>query len=447
MVFDIRQGVMWTGNAHIGMEPRELTAEDVAFCWNNWWQSPIGIGFYPFMKRVYAEGNTVVFETEDFDYCWYFWVGDGAGGTGIVPHEVLEAGYDDWRNQCGTGPFILTDYVMGSYVSYVPNPNYWDKAIINGKEYTIPFVDKLVLPIIPDQSTQIAALRTGKVDGSEFVSLRYKDTLAETSPELITTQYCSSYRSLALQCKPGSGKFENKNIRRALMIGTDLEAIAKAVYVEAELHVIWWYGMPALWTPIEELPPETKILFSNDPDLARQMLADEGYPDGFDMELVINAAAQDELDFGAMLVDQWDRFGVNLSLKAVEPTILEQLRYSRAFTGALSRGWGKNVRGLSDWLSDSLQNASGIQDADYDTQYLKAAATVDRVERNALLKDLAIHYLDTVSVIPMPAPYSQTYRWPWLKNWYGERNVGFVNMGPMYARMWIDQDLKAEMGY
>jgi len=43
--------------------------------------------------------------------------------------------------------------------------------------------------------------------------------------------------------------------------------------------------------------------------------------------------------------------------------------------------------------------------------------------------------------------FGMTLWWPWLKNFYGESDAGSFQSGSIIARMWIDQDMKAEMGY
>jgi peptide/nickel transport system substrate-binding protein len=107
---------------------------------------------------------TVVFEFNYFD-CRFLVNTICAGSqSGIIPREVYDAGASDWRNHCGSGPFILTDFTAGAACTYVRNPNYWRTTTINGVEYETPFIDTLVMPIIPDESTKLAALRTGKLD-------------------------------------------------------------------------------------------------------------------------------------------------------------------------------------------------------------------------------------------------------------------------------------------
>ena len=57
------------------------------------------------------------------------------------------------------------------------NSNYWGSTTINGKQYKLPFVDSLVYPIMPDEATAIAALRTGKVDWWPTVPSSYDTSL------------------------------------------------------------------------------------------------------------------------------------------------------------------------------------------------------------------------------------------------------------------------------
>ena len=74
----------------------------------------------------------------------------GAPGNGRMPR--------------GTGPYMLTEYKEGHSQIYTKNPNYWDSETIGGKKYKLPFTDKIVMMIIKDEATQIASLRTGKID-------------------------------------------------------------------------------------------------------------------------------------------------------------------------------------------------------------------------------------------------------------------------------------------
>ena len=106
----------------------------------------------------------------------------------ISPPEMIAAGADTWENQVGTGPWMLKEYVVGSHMTYVRNPEYWDTTTIDGVEYQLPFIDELIWPIIPDQPSQIAARRTRALDFMMPVPNVYWHNLDQTAPELLSNR-------------------------------------------------------------------------------------------------------------------------------------------------------------------------------------------------------------------------------------------------------------------
>jgi len=64
-----------------------------------------------------------------------------------------------------------------------------------------------------------------------------------------------------------------------------------------------------------------------------------------------------------------------------------------------------------------------------------------------IAKQLCIDLIDDCPYIAIGAPKQICYAWPWVKNYYGEVETGFINYEPMWERLWIDQAMKAEMGY
>ena len=83
----------------------------------------------------------------------------------IYPPEVIEEHGDakDWRTIVGTGPFMLTDYVLDSSITFKKNPDYW-RNDPKYPENRIPYIDEMRMLIFPELATRMAALRTGKVD-------------------------------------------------------------------------------------------------------------------------------------------------------------------------------------------------------------------------------------------------------------------------------------------
>jgi len=451
IVFHIRKGVNWTGNANIGMGPRELTAEDVAFSLNRYYDSPTGgPSILSNVTSIYAEGDTVVVETSGYNATWPNFLGIGSGFAVIYPPEMVEAGASEWKNAVGTGPFILTDYVVGSQATWKRNPYYWDTTTINGKEYQLPFIDEFVAPLIPDVATQIAALRTGKLDYSLRVAIEYVDTLAATSPDLIRVTFPGGEtRRLALQTST-SEYFTKRDVRRAMMIGTDLEAIRNALWPDGIIHAYpLMRESGAAFTPLEELPPEARELYDYNPEKAKQMLADAGYPNGFEVEVVCQTVPV-QMDLGALIVDQWSRIGVTVNLKSVEAAVWSNLRTTHEYKDALIVGNSSADPAYILKLiamPGSFANEAEYNEPSYTANFEEAMETLDIAERNALFKDAAIQLLGDVAYISFAMSSINAYLWPWLKNHHGEIAAWGMSEIPITARMWIDQDLKKEMGY
>ena len=161
IMFPEKQGVMTS---------RELTADDVVFSYNRLANSPRKLkDYFNHVAKVEAtDKHTVVFTFNGYFAEWDYRFGYGYY-SGIYPKEVADAGAANWKNVNGSGPFMLTDFVQGNSNTYTKNPIYWDKDKVNGGEYKLPFVDKLVYRTIKDEATYITAIRTGKLDILEWI--------------------------------------------------------------------------------------------------------------------------------------------------------------------------------------------------------------------------------------------------------------------------------------
>jgi len=453
--FKIRKGMMWTGNDRIGMKPREYTAHDAAFFLNRFQESAQGPKRIPFMSKPgfkALDDYTLQTYFDKFSGGWPVSFGYG-WNTWHIPKEVVDAGASDWRNHTSIGPFILTDFVKGSHVSWVRNPNWWNKErVIDGKTYELPFVDEVVRPIIIDPSTQIAALRTGKVDMARSVNLINKDTLSKTSPDLILKEYAgggADYITWNYDNPPTN----NLNVRRALMIGTDLKAIARVVHTKADIHCVPFNaGIPYdIYTPIDELPPEAKELFTYDPEKAKKILADEGYPNGFKMHMDYSStgAGGRYNQEAALLADMWKKIGVELELRPMEHAVYAKVYSKGTYESATLKSGGNAKPAGMDLYKERAKPWMLLTHDKYFVDTLdKASAEPDEAKRNALLKELGVYYLKSLVRLPMGNAYYLNAWWPWVKNYYGEiESAVGPNTMPIVSSLWIDQDLKKKMGH
>ena len=359
LIFRIQPGVQWAaiGKEHV-MESREFVAEDVVFSLMRFWTAP-AMGwletneFPDWLVGMYAEDKyTFVVEFKYFNAVWRGRLGSGWANDLYAP-EVVEAGAHDWNNLVGTGPFMVKQYVQGSAMVYAKNPIFYDTTTIDGVEYELPFVDEIVLPIIPDESTRIASLRTGKIDymGGYLapVPIHYRDTLSKTEHLKVESVKGSWAHTLSFAMeektrgRPGNEIADNVLLRRALTIGTDREAIARATFFEADIHS-WPVSdkNAAAFIPLDQLPESSQELFEYDPEKAKQLLAEAGYPNGFTVVAPVNAADTTRVDMLSQIADQWSKIGVTVRHAADGVRGAQRVHAAR-------RGRGAQLRHVAAW--------------------------------------------------------------------------------------------------
>ncbi len=442
--YKLREGIMWQGNENIGMAKRELTAEDVAFTQNYFMNGKLMEGYYEFVDRMYAKDKyTFVVETNSFSFLWDWPL---AWGVGMYPPEVMEAGPEKWENQVASGPFILTDYQKDVQVIFEKNPDYYLTTSIDGKEYKLPFVDKLVLPIIHDDTAKVAAIRTAKIDAIEVIDPKYKQSVSQTSPDIIWHAWPSGVASFAAFMTQGS-IFESLDLRRAMAVGTDRQAIVDTVYLgEGEVHSWLGPGSP-IFTPLKDLPADAKMLFEYNPDKAKEMLADAGYPDGFGIEVWFDASLPTYRDIADLLSEQWAKIGVDVKLVPVEHTAHRALRSNHEYNDVLLLQDGIWPIEFLDKQCGTVDNAPNFCAPYWGEEFARASQIVDDAERNVALNALAIYYVDQNVYMQLGAPNVYIAYWPWVKNFWGETDTGYIDTSHIIARLWLDQALKTKLGH
>jgi ABC-type transport system substrate-binding protein len=459
LVWHIRPGIMWADSPWLGFDftPRELVADDVVFDLIDFKNAPGGRKFREYAGEIYATDRyTVVIEFIKYDQTAMYYIGYEDRANLNCP-ETVKVDANKWQNQVGTGPFVIKDYIPGSEFVFARNPDYWGSPItIDGKEYEIPFIDELVQPIIPDPSTQIAALRTGTIDIFINTPPTAWSTLDKTAPWLEKSIYASSIGGLvALNCsKP---PFDNVDVRRAMMIGTDQRPFHDLQNAPIELPVHFRPVTPVDpdYIPLEKLPKDCQILFKYDPELAKKMLADSGYPDGF--ETTINTVGLPALiDQAAMLVDLWAKIGVKAEINTMDAASLQKITHGTAGGKA---GYDGVIPSWDDQFGNSMNslirrgetghvyNKAMWSNKRFDELTSAMVREPDASKRSPMIKEASIIFIRECPYVPLNPQAGGVYWTPWTKNYYGECNVQDMDIGPVFAHIWIDQGLKDELGY
>lgn len=201
----------------------------------------------------------------------------------------------------GAGPYILdpSQTVTGDHYTYVPNPDYYDKAAVHWK--------KVVVRIITDPQSMLNALQTGQVQvgngDATTITAAQRAGLTVTSAPLLWTGVTLADRGGKL-----SRPLADVRVRQALNYATDRSAIASALFPGAgtptsELTVPGGYGYD----------PALANAYPYDIGKAEQLLAAAGYPRGFTLRIVTGEYGETNLVAQA-LAQQWKKVGVDLQV-------------------------------------------------------------------------------------------------------------------------------------
>ncbi len=451
LVVTLRRGVMFSDKPGV-MAARELDAHDVVFTYQRQKASPRKIAnYFKHIDSVTArEDHVVVFSMSEYNAEWAYRFGYGYYSA-IVPRELGDVDARDWRNVAGSGPFELERYIEGNLQHYSANPNYWDRESLDGTDYKIPFVDNVRYRVIKDEATYFTALRTAKIDILEPIRWLGVDYLKRSTPELRWSRWESgigSFIVMRLDEKP----FDDIRVRRALNLAINQQAIVDEFYGgNAE---IMGYPMhtefEGYYEPLEAMRPSVQELFGYDPDKARQLLAEAGYPDGFTFTMQMSTANPDQVDLAPLLVSYLADIGVTMKVEPMEYSAYLSTMTTRKHKSGyfLASGHTNPTTSLrKNFQTGQLWNASQYSNPEFDRRIEVLLGTRSEDERKRMVREMTQDILDEAPYVWLPTQYLYTAWWPWVKNYDGELRAGAVRPWPIYARIWIDQELKQEMGF
>jgi len=455
IVFHLRKGVFWQEKPGV-MKAREFTAHDIVYSVTRLKNARKAIPLYlDFIDRwEVVDKHTVIMHMKEWCADWDYRMAWGYYDAVQAPEqEKAPGGPGKWQNACGTGPYMITDYKEGHSETFTKNPNYWDSETIMGKQYKLPFADRIVMMIIKDESTAITALKTGKIDLHMLINWKYVADIKKSAPQLQWSRrlYTNSYTMvMRMDTKP----FDDIRVRRALNMAVNQKEIVDSFYGgNAEIAQ---YPFPktftSVYTPPDKLPPTARDLFTYNPEKARKLLAEAGYPNGFTFKAQVANNSQDGLDLASMVASYLAKIGVKMELEPLDyPSWLSRMTKKTHAPGFfLSTDHGTPFAGTrKNFLSGQPWNPHMMKDPYVDKLWDSTVENpkLTTKQAHAEMKKLAVYALDQAPAIMLPVPYVYAAWWPWVKNYYGEIRVGAWRTAPILARIWIDQDMKKKMGF
>ena len=467
-VVHLRKGIHWQDIPPVN--GRELTSDDIAYHYHRLYGRGHGFTgrgagahyqFTPLESVTATDRYTVAFKwkipTEET-------IRDSmqAWGTlaSIEAHEVVEkwGNLDDWHHAIGTGPFILKDFIPGNSATLIKNPNYWGH---DGRypQNKLPYIDTLKIIIIPEEAKAIEALRAGKIDVLDGIPFKQAQEILKINPELSHVTYPHP-NALTIDPRNDVKPFNDIRVRKAMQMAIDLPSICKTYYggtCRPYPSSTTSYYMKGWGLPYEEWPQDLKDEYAYNPTVARQLLAEAGYPNGFKTNIVADATG--DIDLLQIVKSYFAQVGIDMEIRTMDSAAASAFLHARkqdqlaqlGQTGKLG-SLGLNPVNFVSRLASNPVHYMAINDPLLDSFHPKVWAATSFDEVKKLLRDCNEYVARKHFLISLLQPMEYAFYHPWFKGYNGQLNSISGPSGPHVlfyypARFWIDQNMKKSMGH
>jgi len=353
-----------------------VTAEDVKFSFER----------YRGASHDLIKGQVAAIETPDPrhvrfklkepwpDFLTFYATASGAGW--IVPKNYVEKVGDEGFKKApvGAGPYKFVSFTPGLELVFEAFDQYWRKT---------PSVKRLVFKVIPDETTRLAALKQGEIDILYSIRGELAEELRAT-PGLTLKPVIPQgpwWLYFPDQWDPKS-PWHDQRVRRAASLAIDRKALNEAItlgYSKITGSIIP-YTFEYFWQPPEPV---------YDPARAKQLLAEAGYPGGFDAgEHYVDSSYS---NFGEAVLDNLLAVGIRAKLRPLERAAFFEGYSNRKFRSgiiqAASAAFGNAATRLAAFLVKGGPYAYG-NDTEIDALYQQQADVLDRKKREAILAEM-----------------------------------------------------------
>jgi peptide/nickel transport system substrate-binding protein len=238
-----------------------------------------------------------------------------------------EVGADGFASApIGTGPFTFVEWVKDERVVFEANRDYWGGS---------PKIKTVIFTPIPEAATRIAALEAGDVD-IIAVPPEYVDQAPE-GVEVVTVPGTTAYfLAMNVSMEP----FDDVRVRQAMNYAIDVESIIENVLNGLARRLdnpLLPEAFGYIATPV----------YSYDPDKAKSLLAEAGYPDGFEMELDTRPSYK---EMAEVLVGQLSALGIKVNVNVMESAAF-YAQYEPGYSHTALTSWGNSEADADGMLS------------------------------------------------------------------------------------------------
>lgn len=320
-------------------------------------------------------------------------------GMMVSPTAIAETGNEGFESSLiGAGPFKFVERIRDDRVVLERFDNYFKEGL--------PYLDKVIYRPFVDGDSRILNLESGALHIINTVPGRNVKGLQDSDNVTVSIVGGLGYRGIYINGE--SEDLGNRERRRALNACIDRQVIVDTVFGDAAVPGFGPYS-PATWVIDEDDPVPARNL-----DLARELLAEAGVPDGFSFTLYI-VPNEEEIRVASIMAAMCSEVGIQIDIQQIEfgagLARLAEGNYT-AFSVELSP---RNDPDLSayPWFHSTGMNWARLDSPELDDLLTRARASVDQDERREL-------YRQTNEIYNYEVPYLFTYHMAEIKAYRNE---------------------------
>ncbi|HEV7254740.1 MAG TPA: ABC transporter substrate-binding protein [Mesorhizobium sp.] len=270
----------------------------------------------------------------------------------------------------GTGPFEMTEYTVGKNARFKARTDYWGGG---------PFIDTFEYVDLGDNpGAAIAAMASKQVDGlseADAVQINAMKAFPHVAVHGVQTT-----QTAVMRMHPDVEQFKDKRVRKAMRLGIDRDAVIQTALLGA--------GVPGEDHHVAPSHPEYFPLpkYSRDVEKAKALLAEAGFPDGFEVDMTTRPDPNWEFNTSQVMAEQLKEIGIRINIKTLPSAQYWEVWTSSPFSVT---GWGHRPLAIMTlalaYRSNQAWNESKFSNAEFDALLTEAEGILDPKERSKVM--------------------------------------------------------------
>jgi peptide/nickel transport system substrate-binding protein len=422
--FYLRQGVQF----HKGYG--EFTSEDVKFSFERQKDMPWG-GEYKHIEQIETPDKyTVKFTLKHSDPFFLQKLVNYHGGQIVSKKAVEDLGKKFVTYPVGTGPFQADSFSSGDKYVLVRNEKFW-----KGK----PILEKIIYRFMRPVASRTIAIESGELDMTQGPFQIDWAQRVEKAGVIVDGMRIGQHEYLCFNMtKP---PLEKKAVRKALAYAICKEGLDELWGVNHESYHSFVPPYVVGYLPDDQIPE--KYITSCDPQKAKKLLAEAGYPDGFDMGTIVASPRADEVPAVEVFQDQLKEIGVKFNISVVDHSGMHKrirddvnamvwYNASRPSATVYLRQWYHSdsivlkktaVTNFSHYGEVDADGDGDIKDNNVDALIEAAERATSPDEYVAIIKQIQMQLFEDLPCLPMGRDRQPLARQKWTRLGYEPKST------------------------